>query len=113
MEIIQISFLILGKRFASPRKKFHPRAKRARARDMKKEILQQQSSATFPSSNRSVTPSGLPTASPPPVADQPVLVVSIGEQLEQDYQMHELPDRIETTSVPESHPKETDVATAT
>ena len=100
--------LMLGKRFASPRKKFHPRAKRARARDMKKEILQLQSSATY----RSVTPSGLPTASPPPVADQPALVVSVGEQLEQDYQVHELPDRIETTSLPVSHAKETDVATA-
>ena len=39
-------------------------------------------------------------------------MVSIGEQLEKDYQVHELLDRIET-SVPESHPKKTDVTTAT
>ena len=83
--------LTLGKRFASPVKKSHPRAKRARTREMSKELSRLQRSTASPSSSRSVTPT-----STPPV--QPVLVASIGEQLQQDYHVHELPDSEEVTT---------------
>ena len=48
----------LGKRFASPVKKDHPRAKRAKSRESSKELaeLRMKSPAVSPSSSRSVTP---------------------------------------------------------
>ena len=48
----------LGKRFASPLKKDHPRAKRAKSRESSKELaeLRMKSPAVSPSSSRSVTP---------------------------------------------------------
>jgi len=88
--------LTLGKRLASPMKKSHPRAKRARAREMSKELLRLQRSTASPSSSRSVTPTFTP-----PV--QPALIAPIGEQLQQDYHVHELPDSEEVTT-PEPQP---------
>ena len=88
--------LTLGKRFASPVKKSLPRAKRARAREISKELSRLQRSTASPSSSRSVTPT-----STPPV--QPVLVASIGEQLQQDYHVHELPDSEEVTTPEPQH----------
>jgi len=77
-------------------KKSHPRAKRARAREMSKELLRLQRSTASPSSSRSVTPTFTP-----PV--QPALIAPIGEQLQQDYHVHELPDSEEVTT-PEPQP---------
>lgn len=88
--------LTLGKRFASPVKKIHPRAKRARTREISKELSRLRSSTASPSSSRSVTPTSTPQA-------QPVLVASIGEQLQQDYHVLELPDS-EDVTIPESPP---------
>ena len=89
--------LNLGKRFASPRKKDHPRAKRAKARDASKDIPRLTSASKSPGSSRSVTPAfGVPVL-------EPVLTVSVGEQLEQDYQVHELPsESVDDMSVSEA-----------
>ena len=96
--------LTLGKRFTSPVKKSHSRAKRARTREMSKELSRLQRSTSSPSSSRSVTPT-----STPPV--QPVFVASIGEQLQQDYHVHELPDSEEvTTPEPQKVPPPCDPA---
>ena len=48
----------LGKRFASPKKRDHPRAKRAKRRDSEKELaeLRLKSPTVSPSTSRSVTP---------------------------------------------------------
>lgn len=69
----------LGKRFASPIKGKHPRAKRAKTRESAKELTELRSSRSPVCLSRSVTPSEAP------------LTVSAGEQWETDYQVHELP----------------------
>ena len=80
----QLSF---GKCFASPAKKDHPRAKRAKAREACRSMQFKTPSAS-PSSNRSVTPAAEPS---PAALEPPVLTASVGEQFEQDYLVHELP----------------------
>ena len=72
----------LGKRFASPIKK-GPRAKRAKSREATRQLSKLYSTVSpTPSSSRSVTPSTF---------EQPALTVAVGEQLQSDYQVHELP----------------------
>ena len=59
--------MTLGKRFASPVKKSHPRAKRARRKEMSKELSRSQRSqrsTASPSSSRSVTPTSTPPVQP-------------------------------------------------
>ena len=95
----------LRKRFASPIKK-GPRAKRAKGRETKKQLSELYSTASpTPSSSRSVTPS---------MFELPALTVAVGEQLQSDYQVHELPggadDASDSSSLPAglqpySHPQ--------
>ena len=100
----------LGKRFASPKKRNVPRAKRAKRREVSKQLsgLWQIPSAD---SSRSSTPA--PVATPitltslQSAADQGrMLTACIGEQLLGNYQVHELPsDSTDDTSdyLPQSH----------
>lgn len=96
--------LNLGKRFASPMKKSTSRAKRAKTREASKEFLELQTPS--PSSSRSATPAPVTlctssSISATPDASEPALRVAVGEQLETDYQVHELPsDSSEYTSEP-------------
>ena len=78
----------LGKRFASPLKATHPRAKRAKAREINKQFTDLKTSVSpFPQSSRSVTPTeGFHTSTPQQIS----LTAPIGEQLETDYRVHEL-----------------------
>ena len=80
----------LGKRFASPIKKGAPRTKRANRRQQEKDFRQ----TCSVSMSRSVTPateSVTPPPHPSPPLVQPPLVAFVGEQLDRDYQVHELP----------------------
>ena len=76
----------IGKRFASPIKKYTPRAKRANLRQLSQEFQESFSS-------RSVTP----MPSPPPSSSlvstppEPPLTAVVGEQLDMNYSIHELP----------------------
>ena len=85
----------LGKRFASPKKKGTPRAKRAKTREVTKHwssLLE-----TSAGHSRSATPlSKSPT--PIPGASEPLLTASIGEPLESEYSVHELPTDSSETS---------------
>ena len=78
----------IGKRFASPRKKDVPRAKRAKIRDARKQLTILKSPS--PSSSRCSTPAT--ATSPTPSFDQEgSFTTGIGEQLFTGYQVHELP----------------------
>ena len=82
----------LGKRFASPIKKGAPRTKRANRRQQEKDFRQTCSvsmSRSVTPATESVTPPPPPPPSPPLV--QPPLFAFVGEQLDSDYQVHELP----------------------
>ena len=86
----------LGKRFASPKKK-GPRAKRAKRREVTKQLSDLFSSpvSPTPSSSRSVTPSTTEQV------EQPPLTVAVGEQLQSNYQVHELPSDSSHTQPPD------------
>lgn len=80
----------LGKRFASPKKKGTPKAKRVRAREANQQLAELSSSSgrsrsatPIPSSHRAST-SSTPSVCIP-------LSVAIGEQLDTNYQVFELP----------------------
>ena len=77
--------MTLGKRFASPVKKKTPRAKRAKSREENKQLT---SFIQSPSSSRSVTPTSTPST---PLAPESLLTAAVGEQLESDYNVYELP----------------------
>ena len=83
--------ITLGKRFASPIKKGAPRTKRANRRQQEKDFRE----TCSVSKSRSVTPtteSVTPPPHPPSIPlVQPPLVAFVGEQLDSDYQVHELP----------------------
>lgn len=86
--------LNLGKRFASPKKRWTSRAKRA----VKRNRLFSQGISESESSSRSVTPgsvsqkeSGKAEASQSQPESPPVMVARIGEQLDTSFQVHELP----------------------
>lgn len=90
----------LGKRFASPMKKGAPRTKRAKQRQLAKESAANLLSAGSGSLVVSLPlrTVSVPSPSPPPIPEPPLVVVP-GEQLEVDYQVHELPsDRAEGTA---------------
>ena len=72
----------LDKRFASPMKQ-GPRAKRARERDEHRLLQEHSVTPMTASSSRSVTPA------PPP--SPKVYTATVGEQLQTDYAVHELP----------------------
>ena len=84
----------VGKKFASPLKKHAPRTERANVRKLNKELQE-----SLASSSRSVTPmSSLSTfvspasslaSTPPPI--EPPLIACVGEQLDTQYSVHELP----------------------
>ena len=83
--------ITLGKRFASPIKKGVPRTKRANRRQQEKDFRE----TCSVSKSRSVTPT-TESVTPPPHPPstplvQPPLVAFVGEQLDSDYQVHELP----------------------
>ena len=69
----------LGKRLSSPIKKREPRAKRAREREQNRQL--------------SISISPTPTGSRPdsPVQQHALLTTPVGEQLQSDYSVHELP----------------------
>ena len=102
--------MTVGKRFASPMKKDVPRSKRAKVRRLNKEYQETLRS----SSSRSVTPnpplscagtsslavSSSVTCSTPSPTPPPPLTVQVGEQLEVDYSVHELPTSSLVTNIP-------------
>ena len=108
--------LSLGKRFASPVKKGAPRTKRAKLREQAKEL--EALSAQSSSQSRSVTPllnastSSYVSSSDslPPPSESP-LTACIGEQLDLDYQVHELPQDIDETSSKKTTPQPRSIAT--
>lgn len=80
--------LTLGKRFASPKKQWTGRAKRAKKREEHRRVA----AATLqlsPFSSRSPTPTASTSVTPTPPPEP--MITSIGEPLQSDYQMHELP----------------------
>ncbi len=88
----------LGKHFASPGKKGAPRTKRTKLRQQAKEL-----NPSSASSSLSVTPVHEPcfsvlSASPPPLPETPLTALA-GEQLEVDYQVHELPGDVTDSTV--------------
>ena len=78
----------LGKRFASPKKKATPRAKRAKSRDITKQWLSLVEPGPLSSCSKSTTSA---SKSPTPVPREPLLTAVVGEQLESSYLVHELP----------------------
>ena len=78
----------LGKRFASPKKKATPRAKRAKSRDITKQWLSLVEPGPLSSCGKSTTSA---SKSPTPVPREPLLTAVVGEQLESSYLVHELP----------------------
>ena len=81
--------LNLGKRFASPKKRWTGRAKRAKRRDAARNLFSEgnhpRTSATDDPSPESIS------ANDGEVEKHPLMVAEVGEQLETDYQLHELP----------------------
>ena len=78
----------LGKRFASPKKKATPRAKRVKSRD----VTKQWSSLVEPGPLSSCSKSTASASkSPTPILREPLLTAVVGEQLESNYLVHELP----------------------
>ena len=80
----------LGKIFASPIKLKHPRAKRATVRETNKTLATLRSS--MPPPVKSSTPVEMP------VSEDVSLTTPIGEQLETNYEVHELPSEGDSTS---------------
>ena len=78
----------LGKRFASPIKGKDARVKRAKARNVRKELAEVRSSVSPFRLSKSVTPV---EQSPLPTPPETALIASVGEQLKTSYQVHELP----------------------
>ena len=81
--------LTLGKRFASPKKQWTGRAKRAKKNARNIGGLQQQLFNSSPFSSRLPTPTASTSVTPTPPPEP--MITSIGEPLQSDYQMHELP----------------------
>ena len=79
------------KRFAPPIKLKHPRAKRAKVRETNKTLATLRSSMPLPV--RSSTPVEMPVSD-----DVSLLTSPIGEQLETNYEVHELPSEGDSTS---------------
>ena len=80
--------LSIGKRFASPKKSWTSRAKRAKTREVVRSLTPQMSSC----SAHCMTP-GAPSVTPEPqsaLVETP-LIATLGEQLDSDYTIHELP----------------------
>ena len=80
--------LCVGKRFASPKKSWTSRAKRAETREVVRSLTPQMSSC----SAHSVTP-GAPSVTPEhqSAVVEPPLIATLGEQLDSHYTVHELP----------------------
>ena len=77
--------LCLGKRFASPKKAWTPRAKRAQCRDLTRRQLSYSTSQP----TRPQVPTGTTTMDTTEAGVSP-LVVTVGEPLSSDHQVHEL-----------------------
>lgn len=82
----------LGKRFASPKKSWTSRAKRAKNREADRNLFGESSSGN----STIVTPSTSIEKDIPPIQDTtaqetPPFLVPVGEQLRTDYQLHDLP----------------------
>ena len=94
--------LTLDKRFASPRKNWTGRAKRAKKREKTMRQLSFSPQIT-PFCSCSPTPVACTSANstPPLVPVQAAMVANVGEQLDSDYQVHDLPtgDDISESSV--------------
>lgn len=81
--------LSLGKRFASPTKRWTGRAKRAKRREAARNLFSEESHSKTSGRNPS---SGSTSANDSEaVEEHPLLVTQVGEQLETEYQLHELP----------------------
>ena len=81
--------LSLGKRFASPKKRWTGRAKRAKRREAARNLFSGESHSKTSGKNPS---SGSTSANDgEAVEEHPLLVTQVGEQLETEYQLHELP----------------------
>ena len=80
--------LTLGKRFASPKKQWTGRAKGAKKREEHRRVAATTLQLS-PFSSRSPTPTASTSVTPTPPPEP--MITSIGEPLQSDYQMHELP----------------------
>lgn len=91
--------LNLGKRFASPKKRWTSRAKRAKRREAAQNLFSEESHSKGGTTNPST---GFATANDGnEVKKRPMLVAEVGEQLQTDYQLYELPtDDSLSTSAP-------------
>ena len=89
--------LSLGKRFASPRKRWTGRAQRAKRREAARNLFsEERTSAQNPSSSGSTSAKDDDATvsandDEAVVEERPLLVAQVGEQLETEYQLHELP----------------------
>ena len=82
--------LSLGKRFASPKKRWTNRAKRAKRREAAQNLFYSEESHSKTSGKN--PSSGSTSANDGEVVEEhPLLVTQVGEQLETEYQLHELP----------------------
>ena len=88
--------LSLGKRFASPVKKGCPRTKRAKQREAARELATLQAESTRSANELLPRTSAVESeeANQNSAGSTP-MVVPIGEQLQHDYQVYELPDEIQ------------------
>lgn len=81
--------LSLGKRFASPKQRWTGRAKRAKRREAAQNLFSEESHSKTSGKNPS---SGSTSANDSEAVEEyPLLVTQVGEQLETEYQLHELP----------------------
>lgn len=78
--------LALGKRFASPKKRWTPRAKRTQQRDLVKQQLSFSKSPSPVPSQSTLEPQGESLSE----REESPMIVSVGEVLSSDHQVHEL-----------------------
>ena len=84
--------LNLGKRFASPKKRWTDRAERSRRREAARSLFSEGSHSKTSATDAMVPPPGSISANDGEVVEEyPLMVAEVGEQLETDYQLHELP----------------------
>lgn len=82
--------MTLGKKFASPIKQKHPKAKRAKVRETNKTLVSLRSSMTPPVRSSTLVEM--------PVSMDVLLTTPIGQQLETNYKVHELPSEGDSMS---------------
>ena len=83
--------LSLGKRFALPKKTWTARARRAKTREAARNLFSQVESTSTSGSTSAKDDTAAVSDNEAEVEENPLLVAQVGEQLETEYQLHELP----------------------